>query len=315
MDTEYEGAGKLCERVQELRALAKRRPVPYERVTCSEQIGESLSKLSSLAADLKSLSLGSSDKEGKGDEEPASPAARQLATELMTIGKLSYRGKNQHRHSMHFHKLREAQRRTKMLLGDCAPHITLAPWVSAAQQAETIMRSAGATTIGQLRKVGIPSARDTRYALDQLECLLHLAACVKSACEKVTESAEIELLGQSYFMPFSLITIAASSRIWAFIKYVERLLTEATETLKELVKTSGIKEKGLPVPSQAQTAKAQPSKDRMSSNNKGGKPKQKEGGSAVNDIFATLLGGTSGTSKRKKNGSEQQQPPKKAQRK
>lgn len=314
-DTEYEGAGKLCERILEIRAITKRKQEPYDRVECSEQLGIHLSKLSSLATDLKSLNLVSTDSGGADVEETASPAARQLAAELMVIKKLSYRGKNQHRHSMHFHKLREAQRRLKMLLGDCAPHVTLAPWVSAAQQAETIMRSAGATSIGQLRKVGIPSFRDSKYALNQLDCLISLANCVNSACKKVSESAEIELLGRTFFMPFSLITIAASSRIWVFSKYIKDMLVEGKKTLEELIKVSGIKKKK-PLRSGVATQKEKPQATKGKQNNgtKEGKTKNKEVSNKANNIFATLMGGGNGTIKRKKNTTEKQ-PPKKIQKK
>lgn len=309
-DTEYEGAGKLCKRILELRAFSRRNLAPYDRVECSPQLGECLNKLSSLAADLKSLNLISVDSSGGEVEETASPTARQLAAELMIIKKLSYRGKNQHRHSMHFHKLREAQRRLNMLLGDCAPHATLSPWITAAQQAESVMRSAGATSIGQLRKIGIPSMRDSQYALDQFDCLLSLASCVIRACEKVVESAETELLGRTFFMSFSLVTIAASSRIWVFSKYIEKMLTEGKKTLEELIKMSGIDKK--PSASDAKKqGKVQPTKGKQTSGGKEGTPKRKEGTSKVDNIFATLLGGNSGGTKRKKSSTEQSQPPKK----
>lgn len=302
-DTEYEGAGKLCRRILEIRALSRKKTFPYERLECSALIGEKLSKLSSIAANLKSLNLVSVDNSGAEVEEAASPTARQLAAELLIIKKLLYRGNNQHRHSIHFHKLREARRRLDMLLDDCAPHVTLAPWASAAQQAEIVMRSAGATSIGQLRKIGIPSVQDSKFAMDQLDCMVSLASCVVSACEKVVESASIELLGRTFFMPSSLITISAASRVWVFSKYIRDMLSEGKKTLEELVKVSGIKEK--PV---KQEGKAQPSKEKQSE----GKPKKKEGASKADSIFATLLGGGNNTnSKRKKDTSGQQHPPKK----
>ena len=306
-DTEYEGAGKLCRRVLELRAPSRKKTVPYERIECSAQIGEKLSRLSSLAGDLKSLNLVSADNSGGEVEETASSTARQLAAELLIIKKLSYRGNNQHRHSLHFHKLREAQRRLNMLLEDCAPHVTLAPWAAAAQQAESVMRSAGATSIGQLRKIGIPSVRDSKFAMDQLDCMVSLASCVVSACEKVVESAGTELLGRTFFMPFSLITIAASSRVWVFSKYIRDMLIEGKKTLEELVKVSGIKDKPVKSDDKKQQEKAQPGKGKQNE----GKPKKKEGASKADNIFATLLGGSNTNAKRKKDASGQQHPPKK----